>query len=164
MRSIHCAAVAALAGLLGFASSARAEPDGFYLGDGHSGAGSISAANTVINTYAAVTAPVAPGDTSVSIGTARGTGSFAAGDLVLLWQATGVVPEPPSGQAGPFDVGTTSVGHWELVRLNGASAASLSFTAPVLAAFPAMVTQAVRVPEYTTLTLNGSGSVQALGL
>ncbi|MBN8738121.1 MAG: hypothetical protein BGP24_02930 [Lysobacterales bacterium 69-70] len=116
----------------------------------------------VVNAYARITAPLAPGDTQVQIGTVRGTGSFAAGDLVMLWQATGLVPEPASGMTGPFDVGTTAVGHWELARLGNAAGGTLSLTTPLLAAFPANVSQVVRVPEYSALTINSSGSLQAL--
>ncbi|WP_386071099.1 Ig-like domain-containing protein [Tahibacter sp. UC22_41] len=115
----------------------------------------------VVNSYAPIAAPLAPGDIQVPIGAVRG-GSFASGDLVMLWQTTGLIPEPASGMTGPFDVGTGAVGHWELARLSGASGGTLSLTAPLLAAFPATVSQVVRVPEYTTLTINAGGSLQAL--
>ncbi len=162
MQSLRNAAAAALLALLCLApSKTRAEPDGFFLGSGRDGAMTLTTAQ-VINAYAPIGAPLAPGDTQVQIGTVRGAGSFAPGDLVMLWQATGLVPEPASGMTGPFDVGTTTVGHWELARLNGATGGSLSLTAPLLAAFPANVSQVVRVPEYSALTINSGGSLQAL--
>ncbi len=47
-------------------TAVRAEADGFHLGNGQDGAVSITGANTVINSYAQVAAPISPGDTVVS--------------------------------------------------------------------------------------------------
>ncbi|WP_425508017.1 adventurous gliding motility protein AgmC, partial [Tahibacter caeni] len=141
-------------------TNTRAEPDGFFLGSGREGAVTLTISR-VVNSYAPIAAPLAPGDTQVQIGTVRG-GSFASGDLVMLWQTTGLVPEPASGATGPFDVGSAAVGHWELARLSGATGGTLNLTAPLLAEFPANVSQVVRVPEYSALTINAGGSLQAL--
>jgi hypothetical protein len=162
MQSIRNAAAAALMVLLCLTPpKARAEPDGFFLGTGRDGALTLATAR-VVNAYAPITAPLAPGDTQVQTGTVRGAGPFGPGDLVMLWQTTGLVPEPASGMTGPFDVGTTAVGHWELARLSGVAGGTLNLTTPLLAAFPANVSQVVRVPEYSSLTINSNGSLQAL--
>src|SRR4051794_35350393 len=103
-----------LACLLSLTSRAGAEPDVFGLGDGHAGTLTVATANTVVNAYAQVLAPVAPGDTAVSVSTTTG---FAAGDLVMVIQTTGVVPSPSSGAPGPYDLRSDPVGRWELGRL-----------------------------------------------
>ncbi|NCT66674.1 MAG: hypothetical protein GXC76_03410 [Rhodanobacteraceae bacterium] len=164
MQRIRSAAAAALIfALCLVAQAARAEADGFHLGDGHHGSLTVGVANTVINTYAPVSVPVAAGDTLVAIGASSGgVEGFAPGDLVMLWQATGLVPEPASGQPGPFDLGTDGVGHWELARVAAVTPSALTLTAPLLAAFPADATQVVRLPEYTTLTFGSTGSVRPL--
>src|SRR5829696_1160310 len=93
---------------------ARAEADAFGLGNGQTGALAVTLPNTIVNSYAQVAAPIAPGDISISVSTTAG---FAAGDLVLVLQTTGIVPAPLSGAAGPFDLSGDPVGRWEPARL-----------------------------------------------
>lgn len=110
MQSLRNAAAAAFLVLLCLAPpKARAEADSFFLGSGRDGALTVTTSR-VVNSYAPIAAPLAPGDIQVPIGAVRG-GSFASGDLVMLWQTTGLIPEPASGMTGPFDVGTGAVGH-----------------------------------------------------
>ena len=51
---------------------ALAGPDNVGLGRGDDTPPTISTANQVINTYARVTAPLAPGDTAIQIGASTG--------------------------------------------------------------------------------------------
>src|SRR5688572_8828803 len=64
-------------------SPAHASTDTFGLGDGHSGALTVSTADTVINTYTRVTLGANTGDTTLTVAT---TAPFVAGDLILVWQ------------------------------------------------------------------------------
>src|SRR5262245_56443708 len=60
---------------------ARAAADSFGLGSGRDGAYTVTAASTIVNSYAQVAAPLAPGDTSIGVAANAG---FAAGDLVMV--------------------------------------------------------------------------------
>jgi MYXO-CTERM domain-containing protein len=140
------------------AATAFAEPDTFGLGDGHDNALTVNAANTTINVYAVLNAPTLAGDTSVTVSSTAG---FATGDLVMIWQSTGVVPIPASGTPSPFNISTDTVGKWELARITAAAGTTLTLRARLVNAFPATVTQVVRVPEYTSVTINAAGTLVA---
>ena len=140
---------------------AMAEPDSFGLGTGRNGALSIVAPTTgaaVVNSYAPVLAPLAPGDTSISVGTCTGSATcFAAGDLVMVFQTTGIVPVPVSGGTATIDLTNDAVGRWEFARLSAVTASTMTLTAGLVNSYAASVTQVIRVPEYTTVTLTSGG-------
>ncbi len=152
--------VLALGGL-----EARAEPDTFGVGSGRSGPLAVTTANTVINTYAPVTAALARNATAISVGTCVGDPCFADGDLVMVYQATGLVPAPESGKADPIDLTGSAVGRWELARLKSVSPAAaptrLELAAPLVNAFAANFTQVIRVPEYTSVSIPAGRSLTA---
>ncbi|MBM7119394.1 adventurous gliding motility protein AgmC [Archangium primigenium] len=146
---------AALCVLLG-STAALAEPDSFGLGSGRDLALSVTASGTVVNSYAPVTAPLATGDTSLTIGTVIGNAAgFKVGDLVMVLQTTGIVPVPGSGGTTPIDLSNDAVGRWEFARLSAVSSSSLTLTAALVNSYAANVTQVIRVPEYTTVTITG---------
>jgi hypothetical protein len=147
LRALQLAVTAcALPALAGF--------DTFGLGTGRDGALTVSTVNQIINVHAEVTAPLAPGDTTIEVGNDTG---FAAGDLVMVLQTTGIVPEPPSGAATALDLSNDPVGRWELARVASVGGRVLRLTQPLLYSYPGRVTQLIRVPEYTTVTLNSDG-------
>ncbi|MBM7113239.1 adventurous gliding motility protein AgmC [Archangium primigenium] len=152
--------VMALGGL-----EARAEPDTFGVGSGRSGPLAVTTANTVINAYAPVTAALARNATAISVGTCVGDPCFADGDLVLVYQATGLVPAPESGKEDPIDLTGSAAGRWELARLKSVSPAAaptrLELAAPLVNAFAANVTQVIRVPEYTSVSIPAGRSLTA---
>lgn len=155
------------AGLLSLPLTARGEADVFGTGDGHLGALSVSAKGAVINVYAPVAENVRAGATDVKIGAAvPAGGTFQAGDLVLLWQAAGLAPAPTSGNQSALDLPASQVGRWELARVQQveSSGAVLRLTQPVVApgGFAASVTQVVKVPEHTTVSIGSGASVRAL--
>src|ERR1019366_4469101 len=91
MRSTrHLIRIASVSAILaaGVMSSrnAHAEADTFGVGSGRTGVGSITTATTG-NSYASITLTVVTGATTITVGSAAG---FAAGDLILIWQTTGV--------------------------------------------------------------------------
>ena len=153
---------AALCALALGSSAALAEPDSFGLGSGRNLALAVAGANTVINSYAPVTASLAAGSTSVPIGACTGEATcFTAGDLVMVFQTTGLVPVPASGTQDAVDLATRPVGRWELARLASASASTLELTAPLVREYAANVTQVIRVPEYTNVTIASGRSITA---
>ncbi len=138
-------------------SPVRAERDTFFLGTGKDKALSVSG-SLVINKYAKLTAPLAAGDTSVSVDTGSG---FATGDLVLLFQGTGLIPTPASGVLEPFDLSRNPVGRWELARLTSVSGTTLTLRQPLVHDYTAGVTQVIRVPEYTDVTVPAGATLTA---
>ncbi|HZI06455.1 MAG TPA: hypothetical protein VEZ71_20655, partial [Archangium sp.] len=144
-------------------TAALAEPDSFGLGTGRNGAQTFSTAGNIINSYAQVTGPLAPGDTAIPMGACLGaTACFTAGDLVMVLQTTGLVPVPDSGGPGPIDITHDPVGRWEFARVASVSGSTLTLTAPLIYSYAANVTQVIRVPEYTSVTLTGAGRITAL--
>nr|WP_236673441.1 Ig-like domain-containing protein [Comamonas sp. JC664] len=144
------------AALLGPAALAAA--DNFGLGNGSSGALTVNGANTVINTYTRVTAAVPAGQNFVPVASSTG---FAVGNLVLVHQTTGLSTIPPSGSQTPIALTGNTVGRWEFARIQSLTATRLTFTQPLTGSFTATGAQAIRVPEYTSVTVNAAGSLAA---
>jgi MYXO-CTERM domain-containing protein len=144
---------------------AHAEADTFGIGDGHSGPKTI-AGDEIVNAYAPVAENVSAGATQIAIGNIIGTGTFGANDLVLIWRATGVdstAPGVASGNQNALvlkDVENSDVGRWELARVATIVGSTITLTKPVAAAWKKNVTQIVRVPEYTTLTVPTGTSIK----
>ena len=130
-------------------TAALAEADSFYLGNGHNGALAVTTSGTIINNYAPVTASVSKGTNTLSVGACIATTDcFGVGDLVIVLQTTGLSP--------PLDISTDQVGRWEFARVQSFTSTSLTFTANLLNDYAANLTQVIRVPEYTTVTLADS--------
>ncbi len=137
-------------------SAALAEADSFGVGSGRNLALAVPAADTVINSYAPVTASLAVGSTSIPIGACTGSPTcFAADDLVMVYQTAGLdTPSTP-------DISTRPEGRWEFARVVSVTATTLELTAPLLRAYAANVTQVIRVPEYTNVTITAAGVITA---
>jgi hypothetical protein len=133
---------------------ALAGPDTFGFGSGRDGPLDVSAAGTIVNSYAALTADAHAGDTPLVVDDASG---FAAGALALILQTTGLGPGA-SGVQTPLDVEATGVGGWELARLANVGG-SLQLTAPLLFDYAAAETQVIRIPEQTSVLIESGGSV-----
>ncbi|WP_228559412.1 MULTISPECIES: Ig-like domain-containing protein [Myxococcus] len=136
---------------------AKAAADSFGLGNGSSGALTVGVAGTVINSYTRVTAAVPAGQSFVTVASTTG---FAAGNLVMVHQATGLTA-PASGSQTPINLTGGPVGRWEFARIQSLTATRLNFSQPLTVAFAAVGTQAIRVPEYTSVTVNAAASLVA---
>ncbi|RKH66871.1 cell envelope biogenesis protein OmpA [Corallococcus llansteffanensis] len=144
-----------------------AEPDTFGLGNGHNGALTVNAPGTVINTYARLTANVtATTNTGVTV---TDTTGFAVGDLVMVYQSTGYSGTAASGNQGPFDYSAEAGGRWQFARVTSLTGVRLNFGSPLTVLFTGGTSaaairtsaQAIRVPEYTTVTINAGASIVA---
>ncbi|WP_395845275.1 adventurous gliding motility protein AgmC [Cystobacter fuscus] len=145
-------------------TTAMAAADTFGLGNGQDGPLTVPAYGHVINSYAQVTAALAAQATSIQIGTCRGGDSacFAEGDLVLVYQATGLQPEPVSGEQRTIDLSNNPVGRWEFARLAaGTITGRLELTEPLIYDYAPNVTQVIRVPEHTKVTIEAGRSITA---
>jgi hypothetical protein len=136
---------------------------------GKDGSRSVTAANTVVNGYAALAANVTAGATGITVTdlTDFTTGSrpaLAVGDLVLIVQMAGATIDTASNTAAYGAVtDLNNAGRYEfagVAALPGSNAITLScalknsYTA-------AGKTQVVRVPQYTNLTIESAGSITA---
>ena len=141
-----------LAGVVG-SRSAHAEVDTFGIGSGRSGAKAVTT-STVVNSYAAIIATVATTATTITVDSAAG---FSAGDLILIWQTSGLVA------AVTTDLSAVSTGSFEYARIKSVAGNVVTLTNPIvsLTGFAANSAQIVRVPEYTTLSISGAGSINA---
>lgn len=180
------ATLAVLAAAVMQPNEARAEPDVFGVGDGHSGAKAVTGGATeTVNSYASIMADVAAGATTISIGTVIGANAgsptaFAAGDLILVWRATGVAAsEAASGNTTKrldlaTSLATTSTatnqpglaGEYELARIASVAAPAggvqtVTLTKPLLKPFTKHVSQIVKVPEYTTVNVAAGSAIVA---
>ena len=140
-------------------ATALAGPDSFDVGSGRDGPLTVTAAGTVINRHARVTGPIAPGDNVLLV---AGTEGFGAGDLVMVLQVTGLVPEPWPGLTGPVELSRDAVGQWELVRLAAVGGGALTVSSPLVHSYAAQVTQVIRVPEYTDVRIQRGASLRAV--
>lgn len=146
-----------LAAALSATSQAAAEADSFGLGTGRDGALKVHQ-SLRINRFASVTAHLAPGSVNIRVSSAEG---FAAGDLVMVLQPTGLRTEPGSGRQNPLALRQDEAGTFELARAKAVSGTTLTLTAPLVHAYAASVSQVVRVPEYTTVEVETSGALEA---
>ncbi|MEO7112462.1 MAG: MYXO-CTERM sorting domain-containing protein [Polyangiaceae bacterium] len=139
--------------------NARAEADTFGLGSGRTGAGSIIAANTVVNAYAGITASVVSGDTSVHVDVGA---TFSPGDLVLIWQTTGLAAAA-SGVQTAIPLDGVATGSFEYARVKSITANVVTLTNPIVSTsgFALGTSQMVKIPEYTSLSIGAAGSIVA---
>ncbi|MBM7114811.1 adventurous gliding motility protein AgmC [Archangium primigenium] len=154
-----------LVGLLVLGSTgASAGPDTVGVGSGRNGALTVSANGTLVNAYAPLTAPVARKALALPVGPCVGNVSgacFAEGDLVLVFQTTGLTPPPVSGDRAALELSASAVGRWEFARVTAVTPTSLGLSVPLVRDYPVAGTQVIRVPEYTTVTVAAGASITA---
>jgi hypothetical protein len=125
-------------------------------GSGQNGSLQVSS-DMVVNAYASVVVSTSPGARSLTVDDAT---PFAANDAVLVWQTTGL-PSATSGDSATMDLTPTGVGHFEVARVASTTGSTLMLMALLGAAYPASVSQVVRVPEYTDVTIAAGGAIHA---
>jgi large repetitive protein len=143
-------------------TAALAEGDSFYLGTGRDNAYTAPAGPSIINSYARVAAPLGKGDTSIELDSCTVTPCFAPAELVMVLQTTGYLGTPEVKDAPPpFPMSTTEVGRWELARVKSISGTTLELTAPLIRNYAPQVTQVIRVPEFTNVTIGSTSTLTA---
>jgi hypothetical protein len=138
---------------------ARASTDTFGLGDGHWGAFVASSPGSTMfpaSGFTAVSGNANAGDTQIIV---VQTGGFVVGDLVLVWETTGIATAT-SGDQTSVNLAANPVGRWELARVASIqNGTTMTFTGPLLNSYAATDTQIVRVPEFTTVTIDANASI-----
>jgi hypothetical protein len=146
-----------LLGLLA-AGVALAEPDSFGLGTGRDGVLRVDQPDTIINRAGQLTVTAAAGTEKLTI---TNTTAFTAGELVLVHQSLGLLPEPASGDQSSINLESSPVGLFEYARVKFVVGASLQLTAPLQHSYAASVSQVVNVPEYTDVRIVAGASLKA---
>jgi hypothetical protein len=131
----------------------------------------VTAANTVINGYAALATDATAGATSIevtdlddfTVGTSARP-ALATGDLVLIIQMAGAEIDPNDTADYGTVTNLNSAGRYEFVGVTGVTAASdtISLSCGLKHSYSAAgKTQVVRVPQYTNLIINSGASITA---
>ncbi len=127
---------------------------------GKDGALTVSAANTVVNCYTAVTANVTAGSTTV---TTTGTCAFTCGDMVMIYQAQGATINTTNTSAYGTITSYNNSGLYEFNYVTQAVGAVLTVQNPWANNYTATGrVQIIKVPQYTNLTVNVGGSIVPL--
>jgi uncharacterized repeat protein (TIGR01451 family) len=137
---------------------------------GKTGAGTVTAAGTIVNTYTSLSADAAAGASTITVansaltGGAFGTTALAAGDFVMLIQMQGATINTTATANTYGDVTLyNNAGRYELLEVKAVpNATSITFQCALANSYTATGhVQVVRIPRYTTLTLNASTSIVA---
>ena len=137
---------------------------------GKNGAGIITAAGTTVNAYTALTADVSAGTNTLAVtssaltGGAFGATSLAPGDFVMVIQMQGasITTTTLTSDYGAV-IAYNSVGRYELSEVQSVpNATSIILQCGLTNSYTAAGNvQVVRLPRYTTLTLNANTSIVA---
>lgn len=149
---------------------------------GKDGPRTVTAANTVVNAYTTLTANANIGNTSISVANSALNTNFStslsAGDLIMIIQMQGATlngtPQPNGWTSDPNDIeGTPTDSTWGQVnQYNNAGNNELVMVASVPNSTTINLScglknnytaagrvQVIRVPRYTTLTINNGGTI-----
>jgi hypothetical protein len=130
---------------------ALTEPDTFFLGTGKDGPRTITnPLGERVNSYGTLLTDADAGATTLSVGS-RATPTqapFTPGDLILLLATKSA-----------HDV--SSLGHFELARIAALDGSTWTLTAPLQDEFTAALSQVVRIPELSALTLTDGAGIHA---
>ena len=151
---------------------------------GKDGAITITTANTVVNRYTRVTADVLAGSNTVTvsniadlnrdaIGYLPGgyvtnnsvytSNAIGLGDLIILYQAQGAVINSTNTSDYGQVTNYNGSGTYELAYVESVSGNTITLSCKAkLSYFAARYAQVIRIPQYTTLTVNAAASVVAI--
>ncbi|MFZ5635480.1 MAG: hypothetical protein ACOY82_02725 [Pseudomonadota bacterium] len=152
-RSILAAALAVVfAGLAATPAQARQI--------GKDGALTVGAANTTVNTTTALTAAAAAGATTITVASAAG---ITAGDVLMVYQAQGATIGTANTSAYGAVTALNSAGRYEFVSVASVAGTTITLgtlcdTTPLRFSY-ANGAQVVRVPQYSSLTVNAGASI-----
>jgi flagellin-like protein len=123
-----------------------------WIGDGSDGSLLVSSANQIVNTYAFLVGNENSGDTTITVSDAIG---FSEDDEILVIQ----MQNSSGGAAGAYEfthISSVSGNDITLTSSLGSNYYSGSFDSVA-----ATATQIVRVPQYTTVTIDSGNSITA---
>lgn len=127
---------------------------------GKDGALTVSAANTVVNTTTTLSAAATAGATTITVASAAG---ITAGDVLMIHQAQGATIGTANANTYGAVTALNSAGRHEFVSVasvagNTITLGTLCDTTPLRFSYLSG-TQVVRVPQYSSLTVNAGASI-----
>jgi len=125
---------------------------------GKDGAVTIAAANQVVNLYTTAPSGGTAGSTTISVASSTG---ITAGDLVLVYQAQGATINTTNSYAYGSITSYNSAGRYEFQSVKSVAAGTLTFDCGLRYSYTTGRTQVMRVPLYSTLTVNAGASIAA---
>jgi hypothetical protein len=141
---------------------------------GIDGAKTISAANTVVNGYSSLTSAVAGATTftvaNITALSPAGLTPLGAGSVILLYQANGATIDSTDTATYGTITNGNNAGYYEFVTVGSvagntitlaSSCNALTHSYSTSGATGASEAEAVRVPQYSTLTIAAGGSITA---
>ncbi len=131
---------------------------------GKNGAVTITALNTVVNCYSPVTNDVSSGATSVTVNNSGGSNcNWECGDLVMIYQAQGASINTSNSDAYGSVTAYNNSGLYEFNYVVSATGNTVTLQNPLANSYTATGrVQLIKVPSYTTLTVNAGASIVPL--
>ncbi|MGH8050880.1 MAG: hypothetical protein ACREPB_09505, partial [Arenimonas sp.] len=130
---------------------------------GKDGAVNVNAANTVINNYYTIAANLNVNDTTITLNNVVG---LTTGDILMIYQAQGATIDTTDAAAYGSITALNNAGNYEFVSVRSIAGNTVTINAICTPGLRFAYTatgriQAVRVPQYSTLTVSGAGSIVA---
>ena len=130
---------------------------------GKDGAVTVNAANTVVNNYYTIAANLNVNDTTITLNNVTG---LTTGDILMIYQAQGAtIDSSDSATYGSINA-LNNAGNYEFVSVRSIAGNTITINAVCTTGLRFAYTatgriQAVRVPQYSSLTVSGAGSIVA---
>jgi hypothetical protein len=135
---------------------------------GRDGAKTIASASTVVNAYGVLAADATVGATTVSVTNLAdlatlGQATLSQGDLILVIQMAGATMTTTDTVDYGAITALNNAGRYEFVGVNSVSGNTITLACALKNSYStAGKTQVIRVPQYTTLTINNGASIVPL--
>lgn len=116
----------------------------------------------IVNIYTTLTNDAAAATSTIIVGSVA---SFSVGDLIMIIQMQGAVMNTSLNDATWGAVtALNNCGNNELLEIASISGSTITFVTPLTKSYTALgKTQVVRIPRYTSLTINAGGKLSADG-
>jgi len=130
---------------------------------GKDGAVTVNAANTVVNNYYTIAANLNVNDTAITLNNVTG---LTTGDILMIYQAQGASINTGNTAAYGGITALNNAGNYEFVSVRSIAGNTVTINAICTTGLRFAYTatgriQAVRVPQYSSLTVSGAGSIVA---
>ncbi len=127
---------------------------------GKDGTLTVGAANTTVNAYTTLSAAAASGATTITVASAAG---ITAGDVLMVYQAQGATISTANTNTYGALTALNSAGRYEFVSVASVAGTTITLgtlcdTTPLQFSYSSGA-QVVRVPQYSSLTVNAGGSI-----
>lgn len=158
---------AALAGAVLFVLNNLGTSEETFANPGKDGSRTITASNTIVNEYTTLTSNASSSSTSLTVAASslnangRFGGNLAAGDLVLIIQMQGATISTTNSSSYGAISAYNSAGLYEFARVAARpNSTTITLSNGLRNSYSSSGrTQVIRVPRYTTLTINNGASI-----